>query len=69
MISWFYCVEVYKNGDFMGKKSGVYPEFPDPMLTELSGSNNPRDAYRSIINLHQMFDPEIFVVVTAFNQI
>ncbi|WP_157076044.1 hypothetical protein [Erwinia persicina] len=69
MNSWFYCVEVYKNGDFTYKQSGIYPEFPNSALVELTGSNSPREAYQSIIHSHQMLDPEIVVVVTAFNQV
>lgn len=69
MRRWFYCVEIYKGGYYSHKESGIYPQFGDPTLAEISGSDDPKSAYDSIVWQYQMNDESLTIVVTAFNQV
>ncbi|MGC0903478.1 hypothetical protein WKH25_03790 [Pantoea agglomerans] len=69
MIRWFYCAEIYKDGYYSHKVSGVFPEFDDHTLAEISGSNDAKSAYDSIVWKYQMQDPSLTIVITAFNQV
>lgn len=69
MARWFYCVELFKNGKFEHKVSGVYPEFEDVTLTEIAGLDDPKAAYDSIVWQQRINDPDVEVIVTALNKV
>lgn len=69
MARWFYCVELFKNGKFERKVSGVYPEVEDATLTEIAGLDDPKAAYDSIVWQHGINDPDVEVIVTALNKV
>ncbi|WP_432514148.1 hypothetical protein [Klebsiella pneumoniae] len=71
MSRWFYCVEIYKNGQFEGKQSGIFPQEEDEALAELSDHNNPSIVFNSISYMFSAFNEDLSksFVITAFNKV
>jgi len=69
MARWFYCVELFKDGKFENKVSGIYPEVEDATLTEMARLDDPKAVYDSIVWLHSVKDPLVQVIFTALNKV